>query len=97
MLNGRLSALKDLVVDWTFSFPDKQCFWFGPAVRSLSGIPREDYPDIVFASGNPWTSFLVGKRLAERYGVPFIANFGDPWTGHPPYGQFRSPILTQRA
>ena len=97
MLNGRLSALKDLVVDWTFSFPDKQCFWFGPAVRSLSGIPREDYPDIVFATGNPWTSFLVGKRLSERYGVPFIADFRDPWTGHPPYGQFRSPILTQKA
>ena len=97
MLNGRLSALKDLVVDWTFSFPDVQCFWFGPAVRSLSGIPRRDYPDIVFATGNPWTSFLVGKRLAERYGVPFIADFRDPWTGHPPYGQFRSPILTQKA
>jgi len=97
MPNGRLSALKDLVVDWVFAFPDKQCFWFGPAVRSLSGIPREDYPDVVFATGNPWTSFLVGKRLAERYGVPFIVDFRDPWTGHPPYGQFRSPILTQKA
>ena len=97
MVNGRLSALKDLVVDWTFSFPDKQCFWFRPAVRSLSGIPSEDYPDIVFATGNPWTSFLVGKRLAERFGVPFIADFRDPWTSQPPYGVFRSPILTQRA
>jgi glycosyltransferase involved in cell wall biosynthesis len=97
MLNGRLSAFKDLVVDWTFAFPDVQCFWFGPAVRSLSGIPRGDYPDIVFATGNPWTSFLVGKRLAERFRVPFIADFRDPWTGHPPYGRFRSPILTQKA
>ena len=97
MPHGSLSALKDLVVDWIFAFPDKQCSWFGPAVRSLSGLPRGDYPDIVFATGNPWTSFLVGKRLAERFGVPFIADFRDPWTGHPPYGQFRSPILTQKA
>jgi len=94
---GRVSALKELVVDWIFAFPDKQCFWFGPAVRSLSEIPRDHYPDIVFATGNPWTSFLVGKRLAERFGVPFIADFRDPWTGHPPYGLFRSPILTQKA
>ena len=95
--HGRLSALKDLVVDWIFAFPDVQCFWLGPAVRSLSGLPRGDYPDIVFATGNPWTSFVVGKRLAERFGVPFIADFRDPWTGHPPYGQFRSPILSQKA
>jgi glycosyltransferase involved in cell wall biosynthesis len=80
--NGRggQTGLKDLALEWLFSFPDPQCSWLRPAVRRLSRLPRGERPDAVFATGRPWTSLLVGKALAQTFGVPFVADFRDPWT-----------------
>ncbi len=80
---GRLSVLKDLALDRIFSFPDPQCFWLRPAVRKLSTLPFRDRPDVVFASGKPWTGLLVGKTIAQRFRVPLVADFRDPWTNNP--------------
>lgn len=82
-LQGRVSAFKDLILDRLFSFPDNKCFWLRPAVRRVSKLPRRDRPDVVFATGKPWTSLLVGKSIAQRFGVPFVADFRDPLTGNP--------------
>jgi glycosyltransferase involved in cell wall biosynthesis len=88
--------LKTALLDWLFSFPDPQCFWLRPAVQWLSRIPRDEYPDAVFATGGPWTTLLVGKALAQRFQVPFVADLRDPWTCNP-YIQVRSPSLFHRA
>jgi glycosyltransferase involved in cell wall biosynthesis len=88
--------LKTALLDWLFSFPDPQCFWLRPAVERFSRIPRDEYPDAVFATGGPWTTLLVGKALAKRFQVPFVADLRDPWTCNP-YIQVRSPFLFRRA
>jgi glycosyltransferase involved in cell wall biosynthesis len=86
--------LKNILLDWLFSFPDPQCFWLQPAVHWFSRIPRNEQPDVVFATGSPWTGLLVGKALAQRFQVPFVADFRDPWTGNV---EIRSPFLFRRA
>ncbi len=91
------ATIKDLILDWAFSFPDIQCYWRRPAIRRLWNLPLAERPDLVYATGNPWTSFLVGKALARRFGVPFIADFRDPWTLSPQYGLFNSPFLSRKA
>jgi glycosyltransferase involved in cell wall biosynthesis len=91
----RFDTLKDLLLDYLLSFPDPQCFWFRPAVRWLSTLSSHERPDVVFATGSPWTSLLVGKALAHRFNVPFIADFRDPWTRNP-YKR-PSPFLSRRA
>jgi glycosyltransferase involved in cell wall biosynthesis len=95
VINGS-SSWKETILDWAFSFPDPECSWFRPAVRSLWRLPSSQCPDVVFATGGPWTSLLVGKRLAERFGVPFIADFRDPWTRNP-YYRLPSEFLTEKA
>lgn len=92
----RYLNLKNLVLDWLFSFPDPQCFWLRPAVQWLSRIPIDEYPDVVFATGGPWTALLVGQALARRFRVPFVADFRDPWTCNP-YLEVRSPFLFHKA
>ncbi|MGH7767346.1 MAG: glycosyltransferase [Candidatus Binatia bacterium] len=92
----RYLNLKNVILDWLFSFPDPQCFWLRPAVRWLSRIPTNEYPDVVFATGGPWTSLLVGQALARRFRVPFVADFRDPWTCNP-YLEVRSPFLFHKA
>jgi glycosyltransferase involved in cell wall biosynthesis len=79
-LHRQVSALKNSALDWLFSFPDPYCSWLRPAVHRLSRIPPSERPDAVFATGGPWTSLLVGKALAEKFGVPFVADLRDPWT-----------------
>jgi hypothetical protein len=85
------------LLDWAFAFPDRQAPWYGPAVRRLAGLPREKRPDAVFATGGPWTGLLVGKWLAERFRVPFVADFRDPWTMNPLHAVQFAPWLTNRA
>ena len=90
------SSMKDLILDWAFSFPDPQCSWLGPAIRRFSGLKREELPQLVFATGGPWTSLLVGETLAKRFGVPFIADYRDPWTSNP-YDSYSSSFLADKA
>jgi len=79
---GPYQRLKKTFLEWLFSFPDAQCFWLRPAVQRLSKIPLSEYPDVIFATAGPWTSLLVGKALADKFGVPFVADFRDPWTNN---------------
>ena len=85
------------LADWAFAFPDRQISWYGPAVRRLERLQREERPDAVLATGGPWTALLVGKRLAERFRVPFVADFRDPWTMNPLDAVQFAPWLSKRA
>lgn len=37
-------------------------------------------PDLVWATGDPWSSLWLGEKLSQAFSVPFIADFRDPWT-----------------
>lgn len=90
------SSLKRLVLDWTFEFPDPQCSWLGPVTSYAKAFSREEIPDVIWATGGPWTSLLVGKELATHWGVPLIVDYRDPWTSNP-YVSFSSDWLNGRA
>ena len=67
-------------LDWSLRFPDVHKGWYGPAVSAGTSIIRRDSFDLVFASGPPWTGLRVGARLSREGGIPFIADYRDPWT-----------------
>ena len=83
------------VFDAWLNFPDPQSSWYGPAVRAMAAQSDAKRPDIVWATGGPWTSLLVGKRLAQQWEVPFVADFRDPWVGGHEF--FSSALLHRRA
>jgi hypothetical protein len=60
--------------------PDKQIGWLGHAVRRGRQLVRAWQPDIVYASGPPFTSLIVGKAVAAYAGVEWIAELRDPWS-----------------
>lgn len=90
---GTYRRLRKIVLEWALSFPDAQCFWLKRAVRRLWNIAPTEYPDAVFATAGPWTSLLVGKALAKKFGVPFVADFRDPWTHNPNRQQFSAALF----
>lgn len=90
------ATLKDFILDWAFAFPDRQCGWYAPAVRQAQHAARQDIPDVILATGGPWTSFLVGSVLAKRFNRPLVLDYRDPWNCNP-YYSFSSQVLTRKS
>lgn len=61
--------------------PDARVGWVPFARRAALRLHRESPFDVVLTSGPPHSAHLVGKDLARRAGVPWVADFRDPWTG----------------
>lgn len=90
------NPLKDLLLDWAFAYPDRQCGWYRPALKHWRKISKNGTPDVIFATGGPWTSFLIGAALAQRFDRPLVIDYRDPWTCNP-YYSFSSRALTQKS
>jgi hypothetical protein len=63
--------------------PDENIGWLPSAAAAGRRIAREFLPQVIFASGKPWTSLVVANRVAGSSGVPWVAEFRDPWGGNP--------------
>lgn len=87
-------SMKDLLLDWAFAFPDRQCGWLRPAVRHM--LAEGNIPDVIFATGGPWTNFLIGAALAKQWNRPLVLDYRDPWNCNP-YYSFNSPWLTKKS
>ncbi len=71
---GRLERL-------TF-FPDPEVGWVPFAVRLGLEAHREAPVDIVYSSAGPFSSHLAAALIAVRAGLPWVADFRDPWVGN---------------
>lgn len=80
---GWLKASKAAILDRLFRFPDQQKAWSSAAVSFACKLPAEKVPDIVMATGSPWSALVAGAKIAEHHKVPFVADFRDPWTRNP--------------
>ena len=60
--------------------PDPRCLWIGPSVRFLKKYLKEHPVDLIVSTGPPQSMHLIGRRLALETGIPWIADFRDPWT-----------------
>ncbi len=60
--------------------PDARVGWVPFAVRAAHRLYRETPVDAVLTTGPPHSAHLVGRALARRLGLPWIADLRDPWT-----------------
>jgi hypothetical protein len=84
--------LKDAIQEHAFAVPDRQRRWCAAVRRAR--VPAR--PDLVYATGGPWTSLLAGEELARRFAVPFVADFRDPWTRNPSRVTSASALMRAR-
>ena len=63
-------------------FPDDQVAWIPFAVRSALRAHRRSPVKAIYSSSPPVTSHLVAGLVKRRIGVPWIADFRDPWIGN---------------
>ena len=53
-------------------------FWlkYRQIVRAVERVR----PHVLWSTGDPWSGLVVGGQLARRTGIPWVADFRDPWT-----------------
>ena len=60
--------------------PDPRCLWIRPSVRFLKKYLEEHPVDLIVSTGPPQSMHMIALRLARQTGLPWIADFRDPWT-----------------
>ncbi len=63
-----------------FFIPDARKFWIKPSVKKLSQFLQGHPIDALVTTGPPHSMHLIGMRLKEKFGIPWLADFRDPWT-----------------
>ncbi|MGV3636069.1 MAG: glycosyltransferase [Flavobacteriales bacterium] len=70
-----------------FFIPDARVWWVKPSIRFLKQYVREHPVDAIISTGPPHSMHLIARGLQRATGLPWIADFRDPWTGIDFYGQ----------
>ena len=63
-----------------FFIPDARALWIKPAVSYLVKYLRENPVDAILTDGPPHTNTVIGTKVAKLTGIPYLADFQDPWT-----------------
>ena len=63
-----------------FFRPDPRCMWIGPSVKFLKEYLKDHPVDLIVSTGPPQSMHMIGMKLAEETGLPWVADFRDPWT-----------------
>jgi len=60
--------------------PDDQILWYPAAKKMGLEIIQAHGIDAIVSTSGPYTNHLVGRYLKRKTGLPWIADFRDPWT-----------------
>ena len=78
----RLPWLENLAI-WirgNLFIPDARKFWVKPSVRYLRKFLNKYPVDVIVTTGPPHSTHLIGLKLHKELGLPWLADFRDPWT-----------------
>ena len=82
-VNAQNKSFLQKVAMWirgNFFLPDPRCLWIRPSVKFLKEYLKEHPVDLIVSTGPPQSMHLIGRLLAKETGLPWIADFRDPWT-----------------
>jgi hypothetical protein len=72
-----LRELKEMLL-----FPDATAQWMAPAIRAGSKLLSTEHYDAILSTAHPPSVHVVAWILARKYGLPWIADYRDPWAGN---------------
>lgn len=62
--------------------PDAQRGWINFAVDACRRIIKENNINIIYTTSSPYSSHLIGYKLAREFSVKWVADFRDPWVSN---------------
>lgn len=89
---GKENTLMQSAMIWVrgnFFIPDARKFWIKPSVSYLSDYIQKNKIDAVISTGPPHSMHLIAMGLKQKFNLPWIADFRDPWTQIDFYSQLK--------
>lgn len=83
-INAGRKNLKQRMAMWIRGncfIPDPRILWVTPSYFWLRKYLREHPVDAIVSTGPPHSMHLLARRLSLAMGIPWVADFRDPWTG----------------
>ena len=77
-----------------FFIPDARKFWIKPSVKFLTDYLKTHSVDAIVSTGPPHTMHKIALGVKRNTGLPWLADFRDPWTNIDFYHEL---MLTQWA
>ena len=80
---GKQKGWKERLSVWirgNFFIPDARCWWIKPSVKYLKAYLKDHPVDAIISTGPPHSMHLIAMKLKKALGLPWIADFRDPWT-----------------
>jgi glycosyltransferase involved in cell wall biosynthesis len=75
----RLAGAIEWRVRRFWNVPDECASWIPMAVAHALRLHARQPFDAIYATGWPWSSFLVAEKVARRSGLPFVVDYRDLW------------------
>jgi len=76
--------------------PDLAMPWIKPAVKATVEVCQRISAKVIWATGGPWSSFVVARTTSLQTGVPYVLDFRDSWTLAPPPFEATRPEWAKR-
>lgn len=83
------------VRDFLTATPDPNISWVWTSLRTAQRLLQEERPALVYTSGPPHSTHLLGWYLKRHWQLPWVADFRDPWSRRP-WGKKQSNPWGQR-
>lgn len=79
---GKSGILRKLMI-WArlnLIIPDLRKVWNSQAYKTAVDHLRKNPTDLVITTGPPHSTHLIGLKIKQRYKLPWVADWRDPWT-----------------
>jgi glycosyltransferase involved in cell wall biosynthesis len=89
---GKENTLLQSAMIWVrgnFFIPDARKFWIKPSISYLSDYIIKNKIDAIISTGPPHSMHLIAMGLKQKFNLPWIADFRDPWTQIDFYSQLK--------
>ncbi|MEJ2006086.1 MAG: glycosyltransferase, partial [Cyclobacteriaceae bacterium] len=78
-----------------FFLPDPRIFWKRPVLKFLSEFLKQREVDFIISTGPPHSMHLIARNLKKKFGIPWLADFRDPWGSWDMLDEFRTTRLAR--
>lgn len=87
--SGKVGALERFSrwVRGNFFIPDARRFWIRPSVKYLTKWLEHNRVDAIVSTGPPHSMHFIAMGVKQKTGLPWLADFRDPWTNIDFYDQ----------
>ena len=87
---------KDLITD-VMTIPDKDVNWLPYALTTALKLNQREHFNVIYSTAPPFTGHLIAYLIKKVTGLPWVADFRDPWARAPWKAELLNGTLRGRA